>query len=194
MFSGARSAHGSRLSNCTSSSGADTPPLSPEDSSSQSEESQSSIDLAQVSEALSNTTHLIMSGPWTRPRLRARGAGHRRQMALLQPSSLDIYETNEEPSSVVNSPILSSVDIATNVTPVSCPPTLMADSEIASTDLHPDSDDDTCVVALRKFHALREEAHDTVAESKRLWEDTPFSVFSLQCKRFKLYSLSLKFT
>ena len=42
--------------------------------------------------------------------------------------------------------------------------------------------DDERIVALRKFYALRDEAENTVLESKRIWVDTPFSLFALQCK------------
>jgi hypothetical protein len=31
---------------------------------------------------------------------------------------------------------------------------------------------------------LRDEAQDTVVQSKRTWEDTPFSVFAVQCMFF----------
>lgn len=43
-------------------------------------------------------------------------------------------------------------------------------------------DDELGIVALRKYYALREEAQDTVQESKRVWSDTPFSLFAVQCK------------
>ena len=43
-------------------------------------------------------------------------------------------------------------------------------------------DDDRGIIALRKYYALRDEADSTVAESKRIWLDTPFSMFALQCK------------
>lgn len=39
-------------------------------------------------------------------------------------------------------------------------------------------DDDT----LRKYHALRQEAEYTVTDSRRVWMDTPFSLFACQCK------------
>jgi len=51
--------------------------------------------------------------------------------------------------------------------------------------------DDTCsiewnregdVSALRRYYALKDEAHVTVEESKRTWIDTPFSLFALQCE------------
>ena len=38
------------------------------------------------------------------------------------------------------------------------------------------------ITTLRRYYALRSEAEVTVDESKRLWMDTPFSVFALQCE------------
>jgi len=43
-------------------------------------------------------------------------------------------------------------------------------------------DDERGIVALRKFYALRDEAENTVSESKRTWMDTLFSIFALQCE------------
>jgi hypothetical protein len=51
-------------------------------------------------------------------------------------------------------------------------------------------DDEQGIVALRRYYALRDEAQDTVTESKRQWLDTPCSVFALQCKF--LFSLKLR--
>ena len=43
-------------------------------------------------------------------------------------------------------------------------------------------DDERGIVALRKYYALRDEAQTTVKESRRMWLDTPFSLFAIQCK------------
>ncbi len=43
-------------------------------------------------------------------------------------------------------------------------------------------DDEQGIVAQRKFYALRDEAENTVSESKRTWMDSPFSIFALQCE------------
>lgn len=43
-------------------------------------------------------------------------------------------------------------------------------------------DPETGLVTMRRYSALREEAEETVIESKRVWHDTAFSVSSLQCK------------
>jgi serine/arginine repetitive matrix protein 2 len=42
--------------------------------------------------------------------------------------------------------------------------------------------DEENIFTWRRYHALKDEAENTVIESKRLWEDTPFSVFTVQCK------------
>ena len=38
------------------------------------------------------------------------------------------------------------------------------------------------VTALRMYHALQDEAQSTVIESRRVWLDTPFSIFAIQCQ------------
>jgi len=42
-------------------------------------------------------------------------------------------------------------------------------------------DDERGIVALRKYYALKDEAQTTVSESRRVWLDTPFSLFAIQC-------------
>jgi hypothetical protein len=41
-------------------------------------------------------------------------------------------------------------------------------------------DDERGIVALRRYYALRHEAEDTLTASKRIWTDTPFSLYALQ--------------
>lgn len=43
-------------------------------------------------------------------------------------------------------------------------------------------DDERGIVALRKYYALRDEAENTVTDSRRQWHDTPFSTFAVQCE------------
>lgn len=43
-------------------------------------------------------------------------------------------------------------------------------------------DDENGIIQLRRYYTLREEAEDTVTHSKRVWLDTPFSIYALQCK------------
>jgi hypothetical protein len=53
----------------------------------------------------------------------------------------------------------------------------IVDSEPSDTE----RDDDRGIIAMRRYFALKDEAHDTVKESRRIWTDTPFSLFALQC-------------
>ena len=52
-------------------------------------------------------------------------------------------------------------------------------------------DDESGITVLRKYYTLREEAQDTVVHSKRVWLDTPFSIYATQCKH--VLSISLKY-
>jgi len=52
-------------------------------------------------------------------------------------------------------------------------------------------DDERGIVALRKFFALKDEAQVTVNESRRIWKDTPFSMFAIQCESLVLLPSSL---
>jgi serine/arginine repetitive matrix protein 2 len=66
-----------------------------------------------------------------------------------------------------------------------CQPIFIVDSDTLSVHSKGEEsvwDDERGIVALRKFYALRDEAENTVSESKKLWSDTPFSIFALQCK------------
>jgi serine/arginine repetitive matrix protein 2 len=68
--------------------------------------------------------------------------------------------------------------------PTACQPIFIVEPDTASMDSPPGQsiwDDERGIVALRKYYALRDEAQDTVTESKLQWIDTPFSVFALQC-------------
>ena len=50
-------------------------------------------------------------------------------------------------------------------------------------------DDECGIVALRKYYALKDEAQTTVSESRRVWLDTPFSLFAIQCGFFLSFLL-----
>ena len=56
----------------------------------------------------------------------------------------------------------------------------VVDPEMAS--MVGDWDNEHGIVAMRKYCALRDEAHETVEESRKIWVDTPFSIFAMQCK------------
>lgn len=195
VFSRPGPANRSRSSTFTSSSGADTPPLSAEESSSQSDGSQSSIDLSRVNMILSNATHPVASTARDRVRARARGEGHRRRISQARASRSSVYETiEEEMSSAPASPQsmlpekYSSHDLINSSV-------FIVDSENASVD-SVDAvsmwDDESGITSLRKYYTLREEAQDTVTHSKRVWLDTPFSLYAIQC-RFNILNIPVTF-
>ncbi|KAJ7831679.1 hypothetical protein B0H14DRAFT_2592484 [Mycena olivaceomarginata] len=164
----------------TSSSGADTPPLSSAEGSSMSDGSRSSIDLSQINVALSNTTH-PMSSSTTAARMRARGCGHGHRRcysaAPTRASRSSVYETIQEERGTP-----STIGSRKSSSPTACQGIYIVDPDSGSVDLSADGvdwDDERGIVALRKYYALRHEAEDTVTESKRLWSDTPFSVYAL---------------
>ncbi|KAK0199510.1 hypothetical protein DFS33DRAFT_1388474 [Desarmillaria ectypa] len=169
----------SRSSTCTSNSGtsgADTPPLSSSDGSSMSEGSQSSIDLEEINVALTDTTHPMSSPQRNRVRARARGHGHRRRHSQTQ-TSRSVYETIQEEASPMSSPGTRKSSSPTAIESV-----FVVDEDTAS--IHSGTatwDDERGIVALRRYYELREEAESAVTESKRVWIDTPFSLFALQC-------------
>ncbi|KAK0448447.1 uncharacterized protein EV420DRAFT_843673 [Desarmillaria tabescens] len=170
----------SRSSTCTSNSGtsgADTPPLSASEGTSISEGSQSSIDLEEINVALTNTTHPMTGAQRSRVRARARGHGHRRRHSHTQTSRSSIYETIQEEASPMSSPGTHKSSSPTAIQSV-----FVVDEDTAS--IHSATttwDDERGIVALRRYYELREEVESTVTESKRVWIDTPFSLFALQC-------------
>ena len=178
VFSRPLPAARSRSSTCTSSSGADTPPLST-DGSSISGGSQSSIDLAHLDSLLAHSSHLPTSNTGaarTRTRLRARGQGHRRRYSA-RLSRRSVYETIEEETNVSPARTMSSK----SATPISQPVIVITSD---SADLTaPDGsfwDSERDIIAIDRYYALRNEADHTVVESKRIWTDTPFSLFAMQ--------------
>ncbi|EGO19639.1 hypothetical protein SERLADRAFT_443108 [Serpula lacrymans var. lacrymans S7.9] len=184
VFSRPGPATRSRSSTCTSSSGGDTPPLSASDGySSFSEGSQSSIDLSHINYMLSNTTYPMSNAARARIRPRARGQGHRRRISQARASRASIYETIEEEMSVAGSPMTVSMapgSATKTIGPAAMSSVYVVDPETASVDSMSLWDDERGITALRKYYALRDEAQDTVQESKRVWMDTPFSVFAVQ--------------
>lgn len=204
----------SRSSTCTSSStgsvsGADTPPLSSStggetppllhhsDASSISEGSQSSIDLSQINIALANATS-PMSSMLNRSRIRARarGSGHRRRYSNVQRMSRSsVYETIDEDAELASTQGHDSPDMTVaskKSTPTTRQAVFVVDSDTASFDGHAQPEesmwsDERGIVALRKYYALRDEAHTTVTESRRQWSDTPFSLFAIQGTCFAIY-------
>lgn len=137
---------------------------------------------------LANATHPMATTARQRVRARARGQGHRRRASQARASRSSVYETiHEEMSSSPSSPNQSIASKKSS--PTVCQPIFIVEPDTASLDLSPEQsiwDDERGIVALRKYYALRNEAQDTVTESKRQWMDTPFSIFALQCKLYFL--------
>jgi serine/arginine repetitive matrix protein 2 len=65
-------------------------------------------------------------------------------------------------------------------------PAFSADPEATSVDSVSLWDGGRGIMALHKYYALRDEAEDRGTENQRVWLDTPFSVFAIQCKYFLL--------
>jgi serine/arginine repetitive matrix protein 2 len=172
----------SRSSTCTSSSGAGTPPLSSSNGSSISEGSQSSIDLSQIDIALANATHPQSNTESSRARVRARGKGHRRRYSKTHVSRSSVYETiDEEVGPSPSKSVASKKGDTTRRQPI-----FIVDLDTVSTHSKGEESvwgDERGIVALRKFYALRDEA-ENVTESRKIWMDTPFSIFALQCKSY----------
>ncbi|KAH6888997.1 hypothetical protein BKA70DRAFT_1572775 [Coprinopsis sp. MPI-PUGE-AT-0042] len=168
-------------------------PLSPSDGS-MSGGSMSSIDLLDLGSMLVNTTNPVSSLAAARTRAIANGTGHRRQYSHAQRMSISRashYETIEEEfnasSSECDTPNRSLAASVTKKLDSSINEELTAiyvvdsDSQsIISVDQETSWDDERGILAMRKIHTLRDEAHVTVEESCRQWEDTPFSVYALQ--------------
>lgn len=193
----------SRSSTCTSSSGAETPPLSISDGySSFSDGSLSSIDLSQLNTLLSSTTHPLSNAAFDRARPPTRGHRHRHRISQARASRTSIYEIIEEELNSSLSPMNSfehtilgsasnTAKLAEAMSKTVDPPQVcVMDSETSSVDSFSLWDDDRGITALRRYYALRDEAEDAITESKRTWEDTPFSVFTVQCKSSLPVSLS----
>lgn len=208
VFSRPGPASCSRSSTITESSGAETPPLSCSDTSSVSGGSQSSIDLGHLNTLLTASTRPTSGIAGARARQRARGTGHRRRISQARMSRSSVYETIEEESYVFSSspsparPSLPSVPASLTkaiASPQVRDSVYIVDSDTQSlVSFSEDWDDERGIVGLRRYYALRDEADHTVTESKRVWQDTPFSVFAVQCKlilfTFTSHLTTLKFT
>lgn len=127
---------------------------------------------------LSNVTHPMTRPSQGRTRIRGQGHGHRRRTSDVRHSMASVYETIQEEG-------LPSVDF--NDAPQIEIPVAVYNS-VHSIHVAGDSDgtdiewdDERGVVAMRRYGALKNEADDAVVESKRIWLDTPFSLFAVQC-------------
>jgi serine/arginine repetitive matrix protein 2 len=124
-------------------------------------------------------------------RARARGTGHRRRLSQVRVSRASMYETiEEEPTTLSYSPASAQAGSPSPATQnpqtdVKQDPVFIVDADSISYQEH--WNDETGMMTIRRYHALCDEAEEIVTESKRVWEDTPFSVFALQCKISILY-------
>ncbi|KAF8269417.1 hypothetical protein EI94DRAFT_1725227 [Lactarius quietus] len=163
----------------STSSGIDTPPLSPSgETSSVASDSISSIDLSQVNLSLTNMSYPLIMQP--RARIRSRGSGHRhsRRISGIRISRSSVYETIEEEMSVINTPVLDRFpeSAKTNLSPVVDDNVIVVDpGDTSSTDW-----DERGIAALRRYYTLKDEVDITISESKQVWLDTPFSIYAVQ--------------
>ncbi|KAI0354136.1 hypothetical protein OH77DRAFT_1405859 [Trametes cingulata] len=184
IFSKPAPAARSRSSTCTSSSsGAETPPLSASDGSSISGGSQSSIDLGHLNTILTNITQPSSGVARARTRARARGMGHRRRIDQARMSRSSVYETIQEEASVISSSPSSKHPTPQSAAKQLGSPLVNNSVYIVEGDtdsVYSDWDEDRGFMTLRHYYALREEAQETVKESRRVWADTPISIFAVQ--------------
>ena len=180
----------SRSSTVTSEcSRAETPGLSISDTSSISSASQSSIDIGHLNSLITSATRPTSSIVEARARQRARGTAHRRRISEARMSRSSVYETiEEEPFVFSNSPARNSTapSVPASLSRTVASPRARDSVYIVGSDGHSlmlsseEWDDERGITDLRRYFALRDEADHTVAESKRVWPDTPFSTFAVQ--------------
>ena len=116
-----------------------------------------------------------------RTRLRARGQGHRRRYSA-RVSRHSVYETIEEESNASPATV-KSFKSNTNDVPVIVVSSGSMDLTASNGSLW---DGERGIDALDRYYTLRTEAEDAVVESKRIWLDTPFSLYAIQSE-FELF-------
>lgn len=152
--------------------------------------SQSSIDLGSLNSILTNVTQPSSGVARARSRQRARGMGHRRRIDQARMSRSSVYETIQEEASVYSSSPSEKHPTPQSVAKQFASPlnnTSVYIVEGDSDSMYGDWDEETGIMTLRHYYALRDEAQETVTESRRVWVDTPFSVFALQCKFLRVF-------
>lgn len=118
-----------------------------------------------------------------RDRTRARGQGHRRRISQARMSRSSVYETIEEEMLSPNDTPLSQSTASKKSSPTAIQPVFIVDpSDSASMHSIESWDEERGIHAMRRYYELRNEAEYTVTESRRVWVDTPFSVYALQSK------------
>ena len=123
-------------------------------------------------------------------RIRARGTGHRRRFTQGRASRSSVYETiEEEPFGLSTSPspaTSAESSVLFKRTSIVTDSIYVVEGDTAS--IMSDWDDEHGIIGMRQYYALKDEATETVDESKRVWPDTPFSIFAIQSKRPSLSS------
>lgn len=140
--------------------------------------SQSSIDIARLKVLLQTVSAGATS---SNSRARTRGHGHPRRMSQISRASM-IGTIHEENPGLSNSPSPSHNSNRNSFQSVSSAPPFPREPE-ASVEPRVDVvewDDERTVLGLRKYYALRNEAHDTISHSRIVWPDTAFSLHALQ--------------
>jgi len=126
---------------------------------------------------LSDVTHPITRSTHGRSRVRAQGHGHRRHPSDIRRSMSSVYETIQEEGLGASDPVEApAIGIPVAVYNSVHSVHIANDSDSADTEW----DDERGIVAMRRYGDLKDEADDTVTESKRVWLDTPFSLFAVQ--------------
>jgi serine/arginine repetitive matrix protein 2 len=82
---------------------------------------------------------------------------------------------------VINTPVLDCFPESGKATlsPVVDDNVIIVDPDITSTYW-----DEHGIAALRRYYTLKDEADITISESKQVWPDTPYSIYSVQCASF----------
>ncbi|PCH37125.1 hypothetical protein WOLCODRAFT_140718 [Wolfiporia cocos MD-104 SS10] len=165
----------------TSLAEADTPPLIGCIEFPSSSGSQPSIDIDRLNTLLSNDTRLNNFTVQSGARARMRSSGHRPQLTQACLSRTSIYETIQEEDSIPTIPseqvLIDSPDASP--TPPSRNSVLSADSDTQSA---PDGQGDVTGL-LRRYYALQKEAQEAIAENKRMWPDTAYTLQVMQSFR-----------
>ena len=134
--------------------------------------SQHSIDLAKLDAMIANAKNAPGPSDLDKARLRPHGQGHRYRRSHVRASwTSSVYETIEEEGPEL---LESEEHLEESVSQRSS--VLLPDIKVVqweNEDVGP---------ALRKMLELQAEARQVLSASRNQWEDTPFSLFALQCE------------
>ncbi|KAG6825404.1 hypothetical protein H0H92_003817 [Tricholoma furcatifolium] len=125
------------------------------------EGSQSSIDLSQINLALVNSNHFLPTLACHKARARARG--HRKRASYMRASRASFYETIEE--EMLNSPSQRKGVPSQESASTAYQPVFIVEPETAEVNPARIWDDESGIVALRRYYALKDEAQHTVVET-----------------------------